>query len=128
MANIAQQVLDENNYTTSDITIVNLEYLIDNATDYINLMAGTSIANIVAGSLTATENELLVTKTLAALMIRAYLDRGPNISVGGLSVASVLADPQYDSFTKIVEKGIVQLTVVRKATSGIPFSVGTDES
>lgn len=127
VANIAQQVLNENRWTITQITIVNLEYLIDNAADYINLMSGTSIANIAASALTATENELIVVKTLAALMVRAYLDRGPNVAVSSVSISSVLADPQYDLFTKIVENGIARLKLVPTATTGIAFSVGTDD-
>ena len=127
VANIAQLVLNENRWTITDITIANAEYLINNASDYINLMAGTSIANIAAGALTATDSELLVTKELASLMIRAYLDRGPNVSIGGLSVTSVLSDPQYDSKSKMIQLGINALKVVRVRSSGIAFSVGCDD-
>ena len=43
---IAQRLLDENNYTPGDhISTTNFEYLIDNAIDYINAEAGTSIAD-----------------------------------------------------------------------------------
>lgn len=132
VANIAQRILDENNYTVSDISIANLEYLIDNAADYINLMAGTAIADIAGGTLTGTENEIIVVKSLSTLMLRAYLDRGPNTAVSSLSVTSVLADPQYALFTKIVDAGIAKLTAVvltvGVVAGDIPFGVGTDES
>lgn len=128
VANIALQVLNENHWTIDDITVVNAEFLIDNASDFINLMAGTSIANIAASALTATDSELLVTKELASLMIRAFLDRGPNVSIGGLTVSSVLSDPQYATKADMIQKGIAALTVQHTASHGIAFSVGTDDS
>lgn len=210
VAAIAQRILEENNYTLQDLSIIKLEYLIDNAIDYINLMAGTAIADLVGGStgvadsgnttttvdterieadhywngyyikytsgnnidqyqlvthfdgatdtmthaafanavavgdiyvmgvsagqlphksLVGTDNEIVVVKTLAALWLRAHIDRGPNINIGGLSVTSVLADPQYDLFTKIIEAGIERLKVA-SGTSGsnLAFVVGTDDA
>ena len=111
ITNIAQRVLDENNYSGTPST-VNTEYLIKNSVDYINMMAGTSISFTPSGgtqSLTASDSELMVVKTLAALMIRAYLDRGPNVSVSALNVTTVIADPQYRLFTKFVRDGISTL-------------------
>lgn len=120
VSNVAQRVLDENNYTGPSKTIV--EYLIDNAIDYVNLMASTSIADLAgsaeAKSLTATEDQIIVVKTLSALMIRAYKDRGPNTAIAGLSVTSVLADPQYSLFKEIIDKGIQRLQA-----SSLPFKV-----
>lgn len=107
----AQQVLDENNYTTPTTTIV--EYLIDNAIDYINLEAGLSINNMsgdTPGSktVTVTSTQAPIIKMLSTLMIRAYKDRS-SVGIGGLSVTAVISDPQYDLFTKVVERGIMRL-------------------
>ena len=119
VTNVAQQILDENNYETTDIhataatALTRVEYLIDNATDYINLEAGTSIADLSGGagtkSLTCTAGELPVVKLLSALMVRAYLDKGPAVGAGGLNVATTLSDPQYRLFSQIVKQGIKRL-------------------
>ena len=113
ISNIAQQILDENNYTEADISKTNLEYLIDNAIDYINLVAGTSIADLsgTAGSksLTATENEIVAIKLLTVLLLRAYKDRGPNASVAGLNVSAVINDPQYTLFKELFDLAVARL-------------------
>jgi hypothetical protein len=107
---IAQRILDENNYTTPTTTIT--EYLIKNAVDYINMMAGTSISFTPAAgaaSLTADDDEIVVTKSLSVLLLRAYHDRGPNAGIGGLSVTSLVGDPQYSVYLKMIDAGIAQL-------------------
>ena len=111
--NIAQRILDENGYTTADISLTNLEYLIDNAIDTVNLRAGTSIADLSgdAGSksITGTESEILVVKELVVLLLRAYKDRGPNVSIGGLTASAVLNDPQYAYYSEAVKEDIKRL-------------------
>ena len=109
ITNIAQRILNENNYTVSDISTANLEYLIDNAVDYINMQAGTNIAHVSGNNLTASDSELMIVKTLSTLMIRAYKDRGPQVSIGGLAVQAVISDPQYRLFSKYVATGINRL-------------------
>jgi len=71
---------------------------------------------------------LTVVKMLTALLIRAYLDRGPNVSLGSISITSVLTDPQYNLFTDMVTKAIEQLKLDPSGTGGIAFSVGTDDA
>jgi len=105
----AQIILDENNYAVSDISLANMGYLIDNAINYTNLVCGTSISNLVAGSVTVTAGEAAVVKTLSAMLLRAYVDRGPNASVGGLVVTSVIADPQYSLFQGLLKEGLDRL-------------------
>ena len=109
----AQIVLDENNYTVTDISLVNLEKLIDNAINYINLNANTTITALAgdAGSKTVNVDRLEapVVKNLAALLIRAYKDRGPQAGLGGLTVTSVTSDPQYQLFTDEIKAGISRL-------------------
>ena len=121
--NIAQRILDENSYTVSDISLTNLEYLIDNAIDTVNLRAGTTIADLTGSAadkdIVGTESEVLVVKELTVLLIRAYKDRGPNVSIGELTASQVLADPQYDLFTKSVKEDIERLT----QRQGAPFFV-----
>jgi len=83
VTNIGQRILDENDYSTPSVDIV--EYLVDNAIDYINMEAGTSIAELSGvaetKSLTGTKSEIAVVKALSVLMLRAYKDRGPQVSV-----------------------------------------------
>jgi hypothetical protein len=109
----AQLILDENNYTDGDITLTNLEYLIDNAINYVNLQTGLSISNLSgtaeSKTVTVTSNESTVIKSLTVLMVRAYKDRGPNMGLSGLSVATLTSDPQYSLFIKIVDDGIKRL-------------------
>ena len=113
ISNIAQRVLDENNYTTSDISKTKLEYLIDNSIHYINLQAGTTIADLDGSaeskSLTATDSEIFVVKSLSSLILRAYKDKGPQVSIGGLNVASITTDPHYRLFMKLINKAITSL-------------------
>jgi hypothetical protein len=112
----AQNILDENNYTVADISLVNLAALIDNAINYVNLRAGLSMTTTVGGSVTLTGNQSVVVKLLSTLMLRAYLDRGPNTGLGGLSVNSVITDPQYALYSAMIEAGILSLT--GSSTSG----------
>jgi hypothetical protein len=126
VAAIAQRILDENNYAS--LSLPNVEYIVDNAIDYVNLEAGTSIAVLdgttPAKTLSGTRDEIIVVKSLSALMVRAYCDRGPNTGIGSLSVTTVMTDPQYNLLTKIVERGIARL----KGKVGIPFSVASDDA
>lgn len=105
----AQQLLDENNWTTSDISLANTEYLVNNAIHHIELETGLSLNDMTSQSVTVTDGQETVIKALSALMIRAHLDRGPQVGVAGLSVTAVIADPQYSLFTKILEDGINRL-------------------
>ena len=120
MATITAQILlDQNNWATTDIhatsatALTRVEYLIDDAIDYINSQAGTSISNMsgAAGSktLTVTAAQAPIIKQLAALLVRAYLDKGPNVSVGGLGVSAIVGDPQYKVAMMMVKTGIRRL-------------------
>lgn len=113
ISNIAQRILDENGYSTGDISLTNLEYLIDNAIDTVNLRAGTTIADLSGSaeskSITGTEAEILVVKELSVLILRAYKDRGPNTAIAGLSATAVLSDPQYDYYSRAVREDIMRL-------------------
>jgi len=112
-------VLAENNYDTDDITAANTEYLIDNAINYINMQANTTINALagVAGTKTvgADRNEATIIKSLTALMIKAYKDRGPNVSIGSISASSVMNDPQYALHSDIIKAGISRLQTLSTA-------------
>jgi len=111
IANIAQRVLDENNYSNPSLTQV--EYLIDNAIDYINAQAGISIADlsgdVESKSLTGTDSQIFVVKTLSALLLRSYHDKGPNVGIQAQSVVAITSDPQYVLFMKLIDSAIERL-------------------
>lgn len=113
IASIAQRILDENAYTLADISLTNLEYLIDNAIDYINMQAGITIVDLSGSaetkSLTATEPQIFAVKSLGVLMLRAYKDKGPQVGIGSLNVSFITSDPQYSLFMQFVEKAIDRL-------------------
>ena len=112
VTDIAQRMLDENNYTVSDISLLKMEYLIRNAVDYVNMQAGTSITFIpVAGSedLNASDSEIVVVKALTTILLKAYVDRGPNVGISSLSVTAVASDAQYNAFMQIVNDGLMRL-------------------
>jgi len=93
----AAQMHNETGYDIDDITVVNLEYLIDNAIDYVNLHAGQSISDMAGSpkSVTVSDNQSIVLKPLIVLMMRSYVDKGPNAAVAAVSVTALTSDPQY---------------------------------
>lgn len=120
MADItAQTLLDRNNWATTDINTdattakTRVEYLIDDAIDYINGEAGTSMSNMsgAAGSksVTVTSAQAPIVRALAALLVRAYLDKGPNVSVGGMGVSAIVSDPEYKVHMMMIMQGISRL-------------------
>jgi len=109
----AQDILDENNYTESDISKAKVESLIDNAINYINLETGLSISNMSGSSgsksVTVTSDQAPVVKALASLYVRAYVDHGPEAAVGGMNVSVVNDDPQLALLRSVVDRGIMLL-------------------
>ena len=119
----AALVLAENNYVVDvDISAVNLEYLIDNAVNYINMQANTSMAALGGAGGSKTQdydrNEATILKSLTTLMIKAYKDRSPNVSIGGISAATVLNDPQYAVHADIIKTGIQRLKTLSSTNVG----------
>ena len=110
---IAQRILNENGYSTSDISLVNLEYLIDNAIDYVNMEAGTSIADLggaaAAKTLTGSEPEIFMVKTLSGLMIRAYKEHGPQVGLSSMSISLVSTDPNFKVYWSLFQNGLNRL-------------------
>jgi hypothetical protein len=96
----AQNVEDQFDIDTTDISLVVMEQLIDNAVNYINGIAGTSIANMVgvagAKTCTCTKTEAVTVKTRAALNARVYLKTGSaSSSLSGMSYNTVTNDSTY---------------------------------
>jgi len=122
----AQIILDENNYVVADIPLISLEGLIDNSIAYINLRTGLSLSFLSGApgskSVTLNGNPAVLVKMLTTLMTKAFVDRGPNASVGGLSVTSVISDPQYSLYMKLIEMALTQLAITESgASSGRVF-------
>ncbi len=105
----AQNILDENNYTISDISLVNTELLCNNAINYINLRTGLSISNMSGQTVSVANNQAPIIVMLTGLMIRAYKDRGPSTGIGGMSISTLISDPQYQLFKDLIDKGIDSL-------------------
>lgn len=109
----AAQVKTENKWTADNISDTDLEYLIDNIINYINLVAGTSISNLSGGAgsktMTSTSGQDPVVKAGVALAMRAYLDKGPAVAVGGLNVQQIVSDPHYRFMTTLFKQGINML-------------------
>lgn len=113
----AQNILDENNYTTAECGLTDLEGLMDVAIAHINSVAGQSIAALtgVAGSKTTgalTDAQLSAFYPLTVMLLRAHIDRGPNSSLGPMSTSTVINDPQYTTYKILFEQAIATLTGV----------------
>jgi len=116
VASIAQRILDENGYLLTDfsnLTLTILEYKVDDAIDYVNAQAGTSIAALTGTaetkSFTYTAPENLAVKGLVNLMLRAYKEKGEQVGVGGLSVSYLQGDPDFRLSMQVLDKMIGSL-------------------
>lgn len=109
----AAQIKAENDWDGDDISDTNLEYLIDNAINHINLLAGLSMSNLsgAAGSktVTLTSSQEPYVKMLSALLVRAYIDKGPDTNVAAVSATTISTDPHYKLFMRLINQGIQYL-------------------
>lgn len=109
----AQQVLDENGWDTDDISLETLEYLIDNAINYVNLETGLSITNLAgvaaSKSTTVTNDQDVVVKMVAGILVRAFKDKGPNVGISALNMSMISTDPHYRIFMQFIRMGLQRL-------------------
>lgn len=102
-----------NSETDANIDTTILEYLIDNAINYVNFHAGTSISNMsgTAGSKTVTvsSDQSAVLKPLIYMMVRARQDKGPNISGSPITITALITDPEYSLYKPMIDEGINRL-------------------
>lgn len=116
----AQNILSEQNYTTTQCPLTTMELLCDNAITYVNLQANTTIALMsgTAGSKTAsmTGTQAAVVKQLCALMLRARQDKGPNAGIRDISVTATISDPQYALYSETIKLGLVKLQALSAAS------------
>ena len=109
----AQNVLDEYNYTVADMPLTKMEPIMNGVINHVNLETNTSIT-LMSGTaeskiVTLTRSESVAVKTLSALMVRAYLDRGPNTAIQGQSIGHVISDPQYSFLAELAVKAMTRL-------------------
>lgn len=110
IADIGAQLKTENNYTEPDDDVV--EYLVDNAIDIVNLLTGTSIADLTGAAssktLNGTEGEVALVKLLSGLMLRGYHEKGGG-TVTDISVNEMATDPHYKVFMSMLRLGLPYL-------------------
>lgn len=111
----AQNILDQNNYTTSQCGLTDLEGLIDMAIAFVNAETGASISKMSGDAesktMTLTDIQEACVYPLAVLLLRAHVDRGPNASLSSLSITTVIADPQFETFRKMLDKALYRLRI-----------------
>jgi len=98
VATIADRILKETGYEYSvvhstELTALTIvEYLIDDAIDYINAECGTAIADLsgAAGtkSLVGEEDEVAAVKLLSKLYLKARQEKGESVGIGPLSATT----------------------------------------
>ena len=99
-------------YTADDLQTMNndsglnnttRELFMDGVISHINAMTGASIAHFrddtvnAAGSkvVSITDAQEPAFLAGAALMLRAYNDKGPNTAISGQSITAIISDPHY---------------------------------
>jgi len=128
----AANMLAYTNTSSGDCSAINTEALADILIDYINLRADTTINTFRAVafpytgllSLTLTTSEYPVVMAGMNLMHKAFTDKGPDANISGLSITTILNDPQYAVYSEMLKLGIEKL----RAHTGVAFCVGEDES
>lgn len=138
ISNIATRILDTNGYQLTDLpkkadgttcTLTVVEYLIDDAIDYINLRLdpeGDGPMSSLSGDaeskmLNGTKAQLFCVKQAMSLLLRAFKDKGPNTSLASLSVSQIISDPHFVIINKALEMAIKEL---RKGFREVEVSAG----
>jgi len=111
----ADDLQTANNY--SDLNNTTIELFMDGMISYINAETSANLAHFrddtvnAAGSkvVSITEAQEAAFLAGAALMLRAYNDRGPNVAVQGTSVTAIISDPHYRVFNMMLRQSINRL-------------------
>lgn len=104
-----------NNYAGLDNEAI--ELAMDGMISYINNETGASLAHFrddamnAAGSkvVSITEAQEAAFLAGAALMLRAYNDKGPNVAIQGKSLTQVIQDPHYRVWNMMLKSAINRL-------------------
>jgi len=111
---IYSEAWDSNIPTALHVVIASYAATTYVGTAYFDNFVASNATLVENKSITASSAEILAVKTATAVSLRAYLDRGPNKSVSGVSISSVISDPQYDFLTKSLEEQIKELKLLNK--------------
>jgi len=101
-----------NNY--ADLNNETIELLVDGMISYINSECGAGIPHFrddvinAAGSkvVSITDSQEAAFLAGAALMLRAYNEKGPNVAQQGQSITQVIQDPHYRVWTMLLKGAI----------------------
>jgi hypothetical protein len=104
-----------NNY--AGLTNSAIELLVDAMISHINVETGASIAHFRDDTVNADGSKVVsITEAQepaflagAALMLRAFNDKGPNVSISGQSVSQVLQDPHYAVWNRVFRQALSRL-------------------
>jgi len=113
----AANILAYNNMSTDDCSAINTEAITDIIIDHINLQAGTSVSTfrdvafpyVGTSTLTLTASQYPVVMSGAGIMLRAFTDQGPNVTLASLNVTSIISDPHYQVYSQLFKLGIDRL-------------------
>lgn len=94
-----------------------IELFMDGMISHINSVTGASLAHFrddivnAAGSKVVSITEAQESAFLAgaALMLRAFQDKGPQVGIGNMSVTEVISDPHYRVFMKLFNQSLQYL-------------------
>jgi len=95
--------------STDFINDANVEYIVNVAISWVNAETGQLITKMTGSAVTFTDAQEQAVYPLITMMLRAYKDKGPNVGIGGLSVTSIVNDPQFTLFKDLFEKGCERL-------------------
>jgi len=104
-----------NNY--SGLNNTTIELFMDGMISHINTETGASLAHFrddtvnAAGSkvVSITEAQEPAFLSGAALMLRAYNDKGPNMAVQAQSISTIISDPHYRVFNMMFKQSLKRL-------------------
>jgi len=104
-----------NNY--SGLNNTTIELFMDGMISFINTETGASLAHFRDDTVNAagrkvvsiTEAEESAFLSGAALMLRAYNDKGPNMNVGPLGMNAIISDPHYRVFNMMFKQSLNRL-------------------
>lgn len=113
-------------YTAANLQTINnyaglnnetIELFVDGIISHVNSETGAAIAHFrddtvnAAGSKVVSITDVQESAFLAgaALMLRAYNDKGPNVSLDGLNVSNIIADPHYKVWNMMFKQALNRL-------------------
>ena len=104
-----------NNYASMDETAI--EAFMDGVISHINSETGASLAHFRDDTVNADGSKVVsITEAQepaflagAALMMRAYSDKGPNTAIAGQSLTAITTDPHYAVWTRVFREAVRRL-------------------